>query len=67
MMAVAAILLLLAIAGLLAAVGSLIFPAIARKLGARGRLGGFVRGLAAGLVLLVLAGMIAPTQPGTDA
>lgn len=67
MMAVAVILLLLALAGLLAAVGSLIFPPIARKLGARGRLGGFVRGLAAGLVLLVLAGMIAPTQPGTDA
>lgn len=67
MMAVAAILLLLAIAGLLAAVGSLIFPAIARKLGARSRLGGFVRGLAAGLVFFVLMVMFVPTQPGTDA
>lgn len=67
MKAVAVILLLLALAGLLAAVGSLIFPAIARKLGARSRLGGFVRGLAAGLVFFVLMVMFVPTQPGTDA
>lgn len=67
MMAVAAILLVLTIVGLLAAVGSLISPAIACKLGAKGRLGGFVRGLVAGMVLLVLAGMFAPTRSGSDA